>query len=110
MCLIIDAYSRIIVDWGAVSPMKTETVPDAIEMAAWCRGKHLPELHCHLDAGSQCASIVRGERLTDIVPVHTIGGVGGPFDNALAETGNGYWNTEIVRGPDPQGPGKPFKK
>ena len=53
VCFIIDAYSRAIVGWRVASNMKTETVLDAIEMARWSRGKHLPELRCHSDAGSQ---------------------------------------------------------
>ena len=46
--------------------MKTETVLDAIEMARWSRGKHLPGLRCHSDAGSQFTSIRYGERLAEI--------------------------------------------
>ena len=50
VCFIIDAYSRNIVGWRVASHMKTETVLDAIEMARWSRGKHLPGLRCHSDA------------------------------------------------------------
>ena len=57
LCFIIDAYSRMIVGWRVASNMKTETVLDAIEMARWSRGKHLPGLRCHSDAGSQFTSI-----------------------------------------------------
>ena len=53
VCFIIDAFSRMIVGWRCASNMKTETVLDAIEMARWSRGRHLPELRCHSDAGSQ---------------------------------------------------------
>ena len=53
VCFIIDAYSRMIVGWRVASHMKTKTVLDAIEMARWSRGKHLPGLRCHSDAGSQ---------------------------------------------------------
>jgi transposase InsO family protein len=49
VCFIIDAYSRTIVGWRVASNMKTETVLDAIEMARWSRGKHLPGLRCHSD-------------------------------------------------------------
>ena len=46
--------------------MRTETVLDAIEMARWSRGKKLPGLRCHSDAGSQFTSIRYGERLAEI--------------------------------------------
>ena len=86
--------------------MKTETVLDAIEMARWSRGNHLPGLRCHSDAGSQFTSIRFGERFAKIGAVPSIGPVGDSFDNALAETVIGYYKAEIVRGPDHPGPWK----
>ncbi len=106
VCLIIDAYSRMIVGWRVASHMRTETVLDTIEMARWSKGKHLPGLRCHRDAGSQFTSIRYGERLQDIGAVPSIGSVGDSFDNALAETVNGYYKAELVRGPDHSGPWK----
>ena len=53
VCFIVDVYDRAIVGWRVASNMKTETVLDAIEMARWSRGKNLPELRCHSDAGAQ---------------------------------------------------------
>ena len=70
--------------------MKTETMLDAIEMARWSRGKHLPGLRCHSGGGSQFTSIRYGERLAEIGAVPSIGAVGDSFDNALAETVNVY--------------------
>lgn len=106
VCFIIDAYSRMIVGWRVASHMKTETVLDAIEMARWSRGKKLPGLRCHSDAGSQFTSIRYGERLAEIGAVPSIGTVGDSFDNALAETVNGYYKAELVRGPVHPGPWK----
>jgi len=57
VCFIIDAFSRMIVGWRVATHMRTETVLDAIEMARWSRGKHLPGLRCHSDAGAQFTSI-----------------------------------------------------
>ena len=110
VCFIIDAYSRMIVGWRVASNMKTETVLDAIEMARWSRGKKLPGLRCHSDAGSQFTSIRYGERLAEIGAVPSIGTVGDSFDNALAETVNGYYKAEIVRGPEPHGPWKSIEE
>lgn len=106
VCFIVDAYSRTIVGWRVATHMKTETVLDAIEMARWSRGKKLPGLRCHSDAGSQFTSIRYGERLAEIGAVPSIGSVGDSFDNALAETVNGYYKAELVRGPDHPGPWK----
>jgi putative transposase len=73
-------------------------VLDAIEMARWSRGKTLAGLRCHSDAGSQFTSIRYGERLAEIGAVPSIGTVGDGFDNALAETVNGYYKSELIYG------------
>ena len=103
-CFIIDAYSRMIVGWRCASHMRTEMVLDAIEMARWSRGRHHEDLRCHSDAGSQFTSIRYGERLAEIGATPSIGTVGDSYDNALAETVNGYYKTELVRGPARPGP------
>lgn len=106
VCFIVDVYDRAIVGWRVASNMKTETVLDAIEMARWSRGKNLPELRCHSDAGAQFTSIRYGERLAEIGATPSIGTVGDSFDNALAESVNGYYKAELVRGPAQTGPWK----
>ena len=63
-------------------------------------------LRCHSDAGSQFTSIRYGERLAEIGAVPSIGTVGDSFDNALAETVNGYYKAELIRGPARTGPWK----
>ncbi len=106
VCFIIDAYSRMIVGWRAAPTMRTETVLDAIEMARWSRGMNLEGLRCHSDAGSQFTSIRYGERLAEIGATPSIGTVGDSYDNALAETVNGYYKAELIRGPARQRPWK----
>jgi len=86
--------------------MRTEMILDAIEMARWGRGAHHNDLRCHSDAGSQFTSIRYGERLAEIGATPSIGTVGDSYDNALAETVNGYYKTELVRGPARPGPWK----
>ena len=44
-------------------------------------------------------SIRYGERLAEIGAVPSIGTVGDSYDNALAETVNGYYKAELIRGP-----------
>ena len=106
VCFIVDAYSRTIVGWCVASHMRTTMVLDAIEMARWSRGTRLEGLRCHSDAGSQFTSLRYGERLAEIGAVPSIGTVGDSYDNALAETVNGYYKAELVRGPARSGPWK----
>ncbi len=103
VCFITDAFSRRIVGWRVASHMKAEMVLDALEMARWSRGTNLEGLITHSDAGSQFTSIRYGERLAELGALPSIGSVGDSFDNALAETVNGLYKTELIYGPD-QGP------
>jgi putative transposase len=106
VCFITDAFSRMIVGWRVAGHMRTTMVLDAIEMARWSRGKTLAGLRCHSDAGSQFTSIRYGERLAEIGVVPSIGTIGYSFDNALAETVNGYYKSELIYGPARTGPWK----
>ncbi|ORA71868.1 transposase [Mycolicibacter kumamotonensis] len=106
VCFIVDAFSRMIVGWRVAANMRTTMVLDAIEMARWSRGNTLPGLRCHSDAGSQFTSIRYGERLAEIGAVPSIGTVGDSYDNALAETVNGYYKAELIYGPAHNGPWK----
>ena len=90
VCFLTDAYSADDRRVAGGLRMRTTMVLDAIEMARWSRGILLPGLTCHSDAGSQFTSIRYGERLAEIGAVPSIGSVGDSFDNALAETVNGY--------------------
>jgi putative transposase len=103
VCFITDAFSRKIVGWRVAANMRAEMVLDALEMARWSRGTDLEGLVSHSDAGSQFTSIRYGERLAELGATPSIGSVGDSYDNALAETINGLYKTELIRGPD-QGP------
>jgi len=103
VCFITDAYSRMIVGWRVASHMRATMVLDALEMARWKRGTHLEGLVAHSDAGAQFTSIRWGERLVELGAQPSIGSVGDSYDNALAETVNGLYKTELIYGPD-QGP------
>lgn len=105
VCFITDAFSRKIVGWRVASHMRTQMVLDALEMARWSRGTRLEGLVTHSDAGSQFTSVRYGERLAELGALPSIGSVGDSYDNALAETINGLYKTELIRGPD-QGPWK----
>lgn len=94
---ITDVYSRMIVGWRVASNMRTDMVLDSLEMARWSRGTRLDGLICHSDAGSQYTSIRYTERLDEIGAVPSIGSVADSYDNALAETINGLYKTEVIR-------------
>jgi transposase-like protein len=58
----------------------------------------------------QFTSIRYGERLAEIGATPSIGTVGDSLDNALAETVNGYYKTELIRGPARTGPWKTIEE
>ena len=102
-CFIVDAYSRMIVGWRVAAHMRTSMVLDALEMARASRATRLAGLVAHSDAGSQFTSVRWGERLAELGAVPSVGSVGDSYDNALAESVNGLYKTELIRGPA-QGP------
>lgn len=72
---------------------------EAIDRARWARGERYENLRCHSDAGAQLTSVRKGERPARIVAIPTIGTVADSYDNALAETINGCYKTELICGP-----------
>ena len=95
----IDVFSRVIVGWRAARTMRTDLPLDALDMALWHRaraGHTVDGLVHHSDAGSQYTSIRYTERLLDAGVRASIGTVGDSHDNALAETVNGLYKTELV--------------
>ncbi len=98
---VLDAFSRRIVGWRVASNMRTDMVLDALEMARRSRGaRRFVGLIAHADAGSQFTSVRFTERLDEIGARPSIGTVADSYDNALAETTNGLYKAECVRGPD----------
>ena len=82
-------------------------VLDAIEMARWSRGITLAGLAMSLRCRDRSSRRIRyGERLAEIGAVPSIGTVGDSYDNALAETVNGYYKAELIYGPARTGPWK----
>ena len=100
VAFVVDVFSRRIVGWKAARSMTAPLVVAALDMAAWVR-RHVPltGLICHSDAGSQYTSIAHTERLDDIGAVPSIGTVATSYDNALAETVNAMFKTELLRNP-----------
>jgi transposase InsO family protein len=102
VAFIIDAFSRRIVGWRVSRTAHTGFVLDALEQALHDRRPlHRGGLVHHSDRGSQYVSIKYTERLREAEIEPSVGSVGDSYDNALAETINGLYKTEVIhrRGP-----------
>jgi len=95
VAFVVDVYSRFIVGWRVLKHMRTDLVLDALEQALWLRGKPQGVIH-HSDHGSQYLSIRYSERLIEAGFNASVGSVGDSYDNALAETINGLYKTEVI--------------
>jgi len=96
VAFIIDVFSRMIVGWRASTSMSAGLTLDALEQAIWARDISGKLIH-HSDHGSQYLSIRYSERLAEAGIEASVGSVGSAYDNALAETINGLYKTEVIR-------------
>jgi transposase InsO family protein len=96
VAFVVDVYSRMIVGWRVSTSVKTELVLDALEQAIHSRADTNGLIH-HSDRGSQYLSIRYSERLTECGIQASVGTTGDSYDNALAETINGLYKTEVIR-------------
>jgi transposase InsO family protein len=96
VAFVIDVYARVIVGWRVSRQMTTELVMDALEQALWSRRPKMPLIH-HSDRGSQYLSIRYTERLAEQHIAASTGSTGDAYDNALAETINGLYKTEVIQ-------------
>lgn len=102
VAFVIDAFARRIVGWRASRTAHAGFVLDALEQALHERrplqGAGL--VH-HSDRGSQYLALRYTERLAEAGVEPSVGSVGDSYDNALAETINGLFKTEVIhrRGP-----------
>jgi len=102
VAFVIDAYARRILGWRCATAMTADLVVDALDQATWQRARdghadEFPGLIAHSDHGSQYTSIRYGQRLADAGLTPSTGTVGDSYDNALAETINGLYKTELVK-------------
>ena len=96
IAFVIDVFARRIVGWRVSRSLHTELVLDALEQALWSRTGTQGLIH-HSDRGSQYLSIRYTERLAQADIDSSVGSVGDSYDNALAETINGLYKTEVIR-------------
>lgn len=104
VAFVVDAFARRILGWRTGTTMSTQLVLDALEQAVWTRGRagtDLSSVVAHSDRGSQYTSIRYTERLADAEIAASVGSTGNSYNNALAETINGLYKTELIK---PRGP------
>lgn len=95
---ITDAYTRKIVGAATRASMRTDELPleafeHVLHSAGDLRGEGL--IH-HSDRGVQYVFIRYGEALAEAGVDPSVGSVGDSYDNALAETINGLYKTELI--------------
>ena len=95
VAFVIDVFSRKIVGWRVLKTMQTQLILDALEQALWARGKPKGVIH-QSDRGSKYVSIRYSECLSEAGFNASVGSVGDSYDNALAETINGLYKTEVI--------------
>jgi transposase InsO family protein len=96
VAFIVDAFSRRIVGWRVSSSLRSDLAIDALEQALAAR-PDLDGLVHHSDRGVQYLSIRYTDRLAEERIELSVGSVGDAYDNALAETINGLFKTEVIR-------------
>lgn len=100
---ITDVFARRIIGWAVSSRMNEKLVADAFKMALYTRNREgycdFSDLIHHNDKGSQYTA----DHFFELLALHgikaSIGTVGDSYDNALAETMNGGYKTELIYNP-----------
>ncbi|MDE0874932.1 MAG: IS3 family transposase [Acidimicrobiales bacterium] len=98
VAFIIDAFARRIVGWRVSMSLRADIALDALEQALHDRQiGHRDGLVHHSDRGVQYVAIRYAQRLNEAGINPSVGSVGDSYDNALAETINGLYKTEVIR-------------
>ena len=92
---VIDVFKRVIIGWKVSNRMDTQLILDALNQAIDVRDRPKDVIH-HSDKGSQYLSIKYGERLKQAGLAASVGTTGDSYDNALAESVNGLYKTEVI--------------
>jgi putative transposase len=97
-CVVLDAYSRRVVGWAIDSRQRADLATSALGMAIDSRGINgrIPGGVIHGDHGIQFTSWAFTERARDAGLLPSLGSVGDPYDNAVAEAFWGRMQTELL--------------
>ncbi len=107
VAFVTDAYARRILGWSTGTTMSKQLVLNALNQAVWIRQREnhgdFNQLIHHSDRSSQYTCLALSERLAETGIAASVGAVGSSYDNALAETINGLYKTELIK------PRKPWR-
>ena len=92
---IIDVFARAIVGWKVSNRMNTDMVMAALNQAIADRNNPKDVIH-HSDRGVQYLSIRYTDKMADSGVIASVGTTGDSYDNALAETVNGLYKSEVI--------------
>jgi putative transposase len=97
---VTDVFSRRIVGWAVSTSLRSELALDALKMAIWDRQhdgiEALAGLVHHSDRGVQYLDVRYTERLGQSKAVGSVGSKGDSYDNALAESVNALYKSELI--------------
>ncbi len=98
MAFIVDVYSRFIVGWRVSRNMKTVFVLDALKQALYARQSDTNSgLIHHSERGTWYVPNRYSERLLQAGVEPSMSSIGDSYNNALAETVNGLYKTEVAQ-------------
>lgn len=92
---IIDVLARVIVGWKVSNFMNTDMVTTALNQAIADRNKHKDVIY-HSDRGVQYLSIRYTDKMAASSVIASVSTTGDSYDNALAETVNGLYKSEVI--------------
>lgn len=95
VAFVIDVFARRIVGWRVSSAMQTDFALDAHEQALYERRPDTHGLVRQSDQAAQYLCVRYSERLAEAGVKPSVGSRGDSYDNALAQTINGLYKTEI---------------
>lgn len=97
LAAVQDVFSRRIIGWSMRDDLKAELVLDALGMAVSARGNHPDGVIAHSDHGSQYTSLRYGTYAKQSGIDLSMGSIGDPWDNALAESFFASLEKELLR-------------
>jgi len=97
LATVIDAFSRRVAGWSIADHLRSELVVDALQMAIWRRQGRDPGTVLHRSVElAQYTSWAFGRRLRAAGVLGSMGTVGDPPDNAMAESFFGTLQLELL--------------
>jgi putative transposase len=97
LAAVQDVFSRRIIGWSMRDDLKAELVLDALGMAVSVRGGDAAGVVAHSDHGSQYVSLAYGAYAKQSGIDLSMGSIGDPWDNALAESFFASLEKELLR-------------